>query len=60
MTFVPVTVAEEPEAARAPAPARAMITIGFGAQVRMTIEDAPDGATLATAIGALAARGRQG
>jgi transposase len=34
------------------------ITIAFGEQVRMTIEGAPDAATLANAIGALAARDR--
>src|SRR5271165_3892302 len=59
-TFVPLTVTEEPEAACAPTPVQGMITIAFGAQVRMTIEGTPDAATLATAIGALAARGRQG
>ena len=34
-------------------PARATITIAFGAQVRTTIEGAPDAATLSTVIGAL-------
>jgi transposase len=58
-TFVPVRVAEEPEGACAPAPARATITIAFGAQVRLTIESAPDAATLSTVMGALAARGWQ-
>ena len=57
-TFVPVQVApEERELECAPGPA--MITIAFGAQVRMTIEGAPDAATLSTAIGALAAQDRQ-
>lgn len=58
-TFVPVTVTGKPEAACAPTPVRDMITIAFGAQVRMTIEGAPDAATPSTAIGALAALDRQ-
>jgi transposase len=41
-----------------PSPARSSITIAFGAEVRMTIEGAPDAATLAEAIGALTARDR--
>ena len=40
-----------------PAPA-ASITIAFGEQVRMTIEGAPDAATLSKVIGALTARDR--
>ena len=54
-----MTVTGKPEAACAPTPVRDMITIAFGAQVRMTIEGAPDAATLSTAIGALAALDRQ-
>jgi transposase len=58
-TFIPVTVAsEERELESAPVPAPAMITIAFGTQVRMTIEGAPDAATLSTVIGALAGRDR--
>jgi hypothetical protein len=34
------------------------ITIAFGAEVRMTIEGAPDSVTLAKVIGALTARDR--
>jgi transposase-like protein len=45
--FVPVTVA--PTAAELePTSPRAMITISFGANVRVTIEGSPDEATLAT------------
>jgi transposase len=40
-----------------PAPAPS-ITIAFGERVRMTIEGAPDAATLANVIGALTARDR--
>ena len=40
-----------------PAPS-CSITIAFGEQVRMTIEGAPDSATLANVIGALTARDR--
>ena len=60
--FVPVRVAAGPEPACAPALAsgRGMITVAFGAQVRVTIEGAPDAATLSTVMGALAARGWQG
>ena len=39
-------------------PARSSITIAFGDEVRMTIEGAPDAATLAKVIGALTARDR--
>ena len=67
--FVPVQVAPEASgegAARAPhceppalsSPARSSITIAFGAEVRMTIEGAPDPSTLASVIGALTAPGR--
>ena len=38
---------------QAPTPARPSITIAFGEQVRLTIEGAPDAATLASVIGAL-------
>jgi transposase len=43
----------------APAPPSSSITIAFGEQVRMTIEGAPDAATLANVIGALTARDRR-
>jgi len=65
--FVPLMVAfdaSEPQSAIAPvsastpSPAPASITIAFGAQVRMTIEGAPDAATLSSVIGALTARDR--
>ena len=64
--FVPVRVSPDlNEAAPAPAPVCAppplrssSITIAFGEQVRMTIEGAPDGATLANVIGALTAPDR--
>ena len=65
--FVPLMVAfdaSEPESAIAPvsafapSPAPASITIAFGAKVRMTIEGAPDAATLSSVIGALTARDR--
>jgi transposase len=63
-TFVPVRVASEASdegSASAPActtPARSSITIAFGVEVRMTIEGAPDAATLANVIGTLTARDR--
>jgi transposase len=41
-----------------PMPTPSTITIAFGEQVRMTIEGAPDTATLAKVIGALTARDR--
>jgi len=65
--FVPVRVApvvSEAESARAPIclppplPAPSSITIAFGGHVRVTIEGAPDAATLSSVIGALAARDR--
>jgi transposase len=71
--FVPVQVALEakdaclenapvcaPQSPSSPAPplVRSSITIAFGAQVRMTIEGAPDAATLANVIGALTAPDR--
>ena len=66
--FVPVRVsADVNEAAPATAPVCATppmpgspssIMIAFGEQVRMTIEGAPDGATLANVIGALTALDR--
>ena len=56
-TFVPMTVApEERNPGFVPPPAT--ITIVFGGQVRMTIEGAPDAATLSNAIGALTRRDR--
>ena len=64
--FVPVRVspdlneavsARTPVCALPPAPSSS-ITIAFGEQVRMTIEGAPDSATLAKVIGALTARDR--
>ena len=69
-TFVPVRVAREASAESAPvcssqspsfpapSPARSSITIAFGVEVRMTIEGAPDAATLAKVIGALTALDR--
>ena len=74
LTFVPVRVAPEGSeegAASAPActppsassssppPPRSSITIAFGVEVRMTIEGAPDAATLANVIGGLAAPDRR-
>jgi transposase len=65
--FAPLMVAfdaSEPESAIAPvspstpSPAPTSITVAFGAQVRMTIEGAPDAATLSSVIGALTARDR--
>jgi transposase len=67
-TFVPVQVSPDPgsfEPISAPVyeppspPAPASITIAIGAQVRVTVEGAPDGATLARVIGALTARDRR-
>ena len=64
--FVPVRVSPDlneaapataPVCAPPPAPSSS-ITIAFGEQVRMTIEGAPDSATLAKVIGALRARDR--
>ncbi len=65
--FVPLRVAanvREPDSAMTPIPTPApslppaLIPIAFGAQVRMTIDGAPDAATLASVIGALTARDR--
>ena len=64
--FVPVRVSPDlNEAMSATAPVRALppppppsIRIAFGEQVRMTIEGAPDSATLSNVIGALTARDR--
>ncbi len=61
--FVAITVAPDTEkqqcaTASAPPSAPATITIAFGAQVRMTIEGAPDAATLSSVIGALTGRDR--
>jgi transposase len=55
--FIPVSVTSE---AQAPTrtPSRAVITIAFGAHVRMTVDGAPDPATLSAVIGALRARDR--
>ncbi len=64
--FVPVRISPDlnesasataPVCAPPPAPSSS-ITIAFGQQVRMTIEGAPDAATLASVIGALSARDR--
>jgi len=72
-TFVPVRVAAEASdegpasapvclsqspSSSAPPPARPSITIAFGAEVRMTIEGAPEASTLASVIGALRAPDR--
>jgi transposase len=65
-TFVPVRVASEASdegsasapACTTPAPARSSITIAFGVEVRMTIDGAPDAATLANVIGTLTALDR--
>jgi transposase len=51
--------AATPILASAPSLPPALIAIAFGAQVRMTIEGAPDAATLASVIGALTARDRR-
>ena len=65
--FVPVRVFSElneagsttaPIGAPPPPPPSSSITVAFGEQVRMTIEGAPDSATLAKVIGALTARDR--
>ncbi len=66
--FVPVRVTPEPESlapmmigpiSEPPAPsAPASIIIAIGTQVRVTVEGAPDAATLTRVIGALTARGR--
>ena len=57
--FIPVKVTREEaqDPARTPSP-RTTITIAFGAHVRVTVEGAPDSATLSTVIGALTARDR--
>ena len=64
--FVPVRISPDlneaapataPVCAPPPAPSSS-ITIAFGEQVRVTIEGAPDAATLANLIGALTARDR--
>jgi transposase len=59
-TFVPVRIAEENQAAMTtstcapPLPeSSALIAVSFGEHVRVTIEGAPDAATLASVIGAL-------
>ena len=70
-TFVPVRVAPEasdacpesapicsPQSPSSSAPPPPSITIAFGEQVRLTIEGAPDAATLANVIVALTARDR--
>ncbi len=64
--FVPVRVSPDPNEAvattapvcAAPSAPSSSITIAFGAEVCMTIEGAPDSATLAKVIGALRARDR--
>ena len=64
--FVPVRVSPDPSEAMAtttavgaaPSAPPSSITVAFGQQVRMTIEGAPDTATLASVIGALSARDR--
>jgi transposase len=63
--FVPVVMAAEAETALPPSaclpPPReplGSIAISFGEQVRVTVEGAPDAATLANVIGALTAGGR--
>jgi hypothetical protein len=50
------TLAAEPAPSPALSPTPASITIALGAQVRVTIEGAPDAATLSSVIGALTAR----
>ncbi len=64
--FVPVrvspglnkAVATTAPACAPPSAPSSSITIAFGAEVRMTIEGAPDAATLANVVGALTARDR--
>ena len=65
--FVPVRVFSEsneagpttaPIGASPPPPPLCSITVAFGEHVRLTIEGAPDSATLANVIGALTARDR--
>ena len=53
----PVCLSRSPSSSASP-PARSSITIAFGAEVRMTIEGAPDAATLSNVIAALTARDR--
>jgi transposase len=55
--FIPVKVTRESQDP-ARTPPRGTITIAFGAHVRVTVEGAPDSATLSTVIGALTARDR--
>ena len=66
--FVPVQVTPEPDnlapmsapVCELPAtPPPASIVIAIGAQVRVTVEGAPDGATLTLVIGALTGRDRR-
>ena len=56
--FVPINVTRETDDLARTPPPRATITIAFGAHVRVTVEGAPDSATLSTVIGALTARDR--
>jgi len=56
--FVPVAVASE-AAKQTCEPPLATIAITFGANVRVTIEGAPDAQTLCTVISALAAQDRR-
>ena len=64
--FVPVRVSPDPSEAMAtttpvgaaPSAPPSSITIAFRDQVRLTIEGAPDAATVANVIGALSARDR--
>ena len=51
------TLAAEPASSPALSPTPASITIALGAQVRVTIEGAPDAAILSSVMGALTARG---
>ena len=58
--FIPVKVTREEAQEPARTPPRATITLAFGAHVRVTVEGAPDSATLSTVIGALGKPGRRG
>ena len=51
------TLGAEPAPSPMPSRAPGSITIALGAQVRVTIEGAPDAATLSSVMGALTARG---
>ena len=59
LSFVPLTVAPATPENGASDPPTAVIVVEFGADVRMKIEGAPDGETLAKTIAALSMAGRR-